>query len=163
VATALKRGVSQCVSINVTGGLDTHFGTQLTHAQNQRVGWNALGDLVTDLRNSAHPSGGNFMDHTTILVFSEFSRTPLINASGGRDHHLTNSCMLLGKGIKHNTVFGKSGDVGLSAGIIDHATGMPSSTGQIIQPDHVIATVMKAAGIDYSITRVEPLKGLLAT
>lgn len=163
VATALKRGVSQCVSINVTGGLDTHFGTQLTHAQNQRVGWNALGDLVTDLRNSPHPSGGNFMDHTTILVFSEFSRTPLINASGGRDHHLTNSCMLLGKGIKHNTVFGKSGDVGLSAGIIDHATGMPSSTGQIIQPDHVIATVMKAAGIDYSITRVEPLKGLLAS
>ncbi|MFZ5441841.1 MAG: DUF1501 domain-containing protein [Myxococcota bacterium] len=163
VATALKRGVSQCVSMNITGGLDTHFGTQLTHAQNQRVGWNALGDLVTDLRNSPHPSGGNFMDHTTILIFSEFSRTPLINASGGRDHHITNSCMLLGKGIKHNTVFGKSGDVGLSAGIIDHASGAPSNSGEIILPDHVIATVMKAAGIDYSITRVEPLRGLLAS
>lgn len=162
VATALKRGVSQCVSINITGGLDTHFGTQLTHAQNQRVGWNALGDLVTDLKASPHPSGGSFMDHTTILVFSEFSRTPLINAAGGRDHHITNSCMLLGKGIKHNVVFGKSGDVGLSAGIIDHATGLPSASGLAIQPDHVIATVMAAAGIDYSITRVEPLRGLLA-
>ncbi len=162
VATALKRGVSQCVSMNITGGLDTHFGTQLTHAQNQRAGWNALADLVTDLRASAHPSGGNFMDHTTVLVFSEFSRTPLINASGGRDHHITNSCMLLGKGIKHNTVFGKSGDVGLSAGLIDHATGLPNPTGEQILPDHVIATVMAAAGIDYSITRVEPLKGLLA-
>ncbi|MDP1825111.1 MAG: DUF1501 domain-containing protein [Archangium sp.] len=162
VATALKRGVSQCVSMNITGGLDTHFGTQLTHAQNQRVGWNALADLVTDLKNSPHPSGGSFMEHTTVLVFSEFSRTPLINASGGRDHHITNSCMLLGKGIKHNTVFGKSGDVGLSAGIIDHATGLPSPGGFQILPDHVIATVMKAAGIDYSITRVEPLTGLLA-
>lgn len=162
VATALKRGVSQCVSMNITGGLDTHFGTQLTHAVNQRTGWNALADLVTDLRNSAHPSGGNFMDHTTVLIFSEFSRTPLINASGGRDHHITNSCMLLGKGIKHNTVFGKSGDVGLSAGIIDHATGLPSPGGYQILPDHVIATVMAAAGIDYSITRVEPLAGLLA-
>lgn len=162
VATALKRGVSQCVSMNITGGLDTHFGTQLTHAQNQRVGWNALADLVTDLRNSPHPTGGNFMDHTTVMVFSEFSRTPLINASGGRDHHITNSCMLLGKGIKHNMVFGKSGDVGLSAGVIDHNTGLPSSAGYQVLPDHVIATVMKAAGIDYSITRVEPLPGLLA-
>ena len=70
--------------------------------------------------------------------------------------------MLLGKGIKHNTVFGKSGDVGLSAGLIDHATGLPNPTGEQILPDHVIATVMAAAGIDYSITRVEPLKGLLA-
>jgi uncharacterized protein (DUF1501 family) len=148
--------------MNITGGLDTHFGTQLTHAQNQRVGWNALADLVTDLRGSPHPSGGNFMDHTTVMVFSEFSRTPLINAAGGRDHHITNSCMLLGKGIKHNTVFGKSGDVGLSAGVVDYATGLPSPTGFQILPEHVIATVMKAAGIDYSITRVEPLAGLLA-
>lgn len=162
VATALKRGVSQCVSINIGGGLDTHFGTQVVHAQNQRRGWNALGDLVTDLKASPHPGGGSFMEHTTILIFSEFSRTPLINASGGRDHHITNSCMLLGKGIKHNVVFGKSGDVGLSAGIIDHATGLPSASGFQILPDHVIATVMAAAGIDYSITRVEPLRGLLA-
>ncbi len=163
VATALKRGVSQCVSMNISGGLDTHFGTQLTHAQNQRTGWNALADLVTDLKQSPHPSGGSFMEHTTILIFSEFSRTPLINAAGGRDHHITNSCMLLGKGIKHNTVFGKSGDVGLSAGVIDHRTGQPASAGFQILPDHVIATVLAAAGLDYSITRVEPLTGLLTT
>lgn len=162
VATALKRGVSQCVSMNITAGLDTHFGPQLTHATNQRLGWNALADLVTDLRNSPHPAGGHFMDHTTILVFSEFSRTPLLNAAGGRDHHITNSCMLLGKGIKHNIVFGKSGDVGLSAGIIDHTTGKPSPAGFQILPDHIIATVLKAAGIDSSITRVNPLTGLLA-
>ncbi len=163
IATALKRGVSQCVSMNIAGGLDTHFGTQLAHANNQRTGWNALAALVTDLKGSLHPKGGTWMEHTTILVFSEFSRTPLINAAGGRDHHITNSCMLLGKGIKHNTVFGKSGDVGMSAGIIDHETGRPDDAkGFQILPDHVIATVMKAAGIDHSITRVEPLTGLLA-
>ncbi len=163
VATALKKGVSQCVSINITGGLDTHFGTQVTQAQNQRAGWNALGDLVEDLRNSPHPGGGSFMDHTTILCFSEFSRTPRINSSGGRDHHLTNSCMILGKGIKHNFVFGKSGDVGLSAGVIDYKTGLPDPNGEVILPEHVIATVLASAGLDYSITRVSPLLGLLAT
>jgi hypothetical protein len=163
VATALKKGVSQCVSINITGGLDTHFGTQVTQAQNQRAGWNAMADLVEDLRNSPHPGGGSFMDHTTILCFSEFSRTPAINASGGRDHHITNSCMLLGKGIKHNLVFGKSGDVGLAAGLIDHKTGLPDPAGQLILPEHIIATVLASAGLDYSITRVSPLTGLMST
>lgn len=163
VATALKKGVSQCVSMNIAGGLDTHFGTQLTQANNQRTAWNAIADLIADLKESDHPSGGKFIDRTTIMVFSEFSRTPLINASGGRDHHITNSCAIIGKGVKHNTVFGASGNVGMSAGVVNHATGLPGMDAQQYLPDHVIATLMASAGLDYSIMRVEPLKGLMAT
>ncbi len=162
VATALKQGISQCVSINLVGGLDTHFGTQLTHATNQRTGWNALGDLVTDLRSSPHPAGGNFMDHTTIVVFSEFSRTPMINGSGGRDHHISSSCLLMGAGIKGNTVIGKSGDVGMTPGRVDFNTGLPSPTGQNILPEEIVATVLASAGLDYSITRTGPVKAILS-
>lgn len=162
VATALKKGISQCVSINLTGGLDTHFGTQLTHATNQRRGFDALAMLVDDLRGTAHPAGGNFMDHTTILVFSEFSRTPLINASGGRDHHISNSCLLMGAGVKHNYVFGSSGDIGMSPGTFDLRTGQATPTGENILPEHVIATVLASARLDYSITRVSPLQAILA-
>src|SRR5262249_34897566 len=57
-ATAIKQGISQCVTITLQGGLDTHFGTQTAHATNLRAGFNALGDLFTDLRNSPHPAGG---------------------------------------------------------------------------------------------------------
>src|SRR5262249_6376779 len=141
---------------------DTHFGTQLTHATQQRLGWNALGDLVTDLRSSPHPRGGNFMDHTSIVVFSEFSRTPLINGSGGRDHHIPSPCLLAGAGFKHSTVFGKSGDVGLTAGRVDLATGQPDDKGVNILPEDIIATVLASAGLDYSITRTQPLKAILA-
>jgi uncharacterized protein (DUF1501 family) len=162
VATALKKGISQCVSINLTGGLDTHFGTQLTHATNQRRGFEALAMLVDDLRGSPHPGGGNFMDHTTILVFSEFARTPLINASGGRDHHISNSCLLMGAGVKHNYVFGASGDIGMSPGTFDLRTGQATPTGENILPEHVIATVLASARLDYSITRVSPLQPILA-
>ncbi|MCP3135730.1 DUF1501 domain-containing protein [Pyxidicoccus xibeiensis] len=162
VATALKRGIAQCVTINLTGGLDTHFGSQLTHANNQRRGFDALASLVEDLRSSAHPSGGNFMDHTTIMVFSEFSRTPLINASGGRDHHLCSSALLMGAGFKHNTVFGKSGDIGMSPGRFDLRTGAADPNGENIFPEHVIASVLASAKLDYSITRVEPLRTILA-
>ncbi|HYI02779.1 DUF1501 domain-containing protein [Hyalangium sp.] len=162
VATALKKGISQCVSINLTGGMDTHFGTQLTHANNQRRGFDALATLVDDLKGTAHPGGGNFMDHTTIMVFSEFSRTPLINASGGRDHHISNSCLLMGAGVKHNYVFGASGDIGMAAGTFDLRTGQATSTGENILPEHVIATVLASADLDYSITRVSPLQPILA-
>jgi hypothetical protein len=162
VATALKKGISQCVSINLTGGLDTHFGTQLTHANNQRRGFDALAMLVDDLRASAHPAGGNFMDHTTILVFSEFARTPLINASGGRDHHISNSCLLMGAGVKHNYVFGASGDIGMAPGTFDLRNGQATPTGENILPEHIIATILASANLDYSITRVSPLQPVLA-
>jgi uncharacterized protein (DUF1501 family) len=162
IATALKQGISQCVSINLTGGLDTHFGSQLTHANNQRRGFDALATLVDDLRGTVHPAGGNFMDHTTIMVFSEFSRTPLINASGGRDHHISNSCMIMGAGVKHNHVYGASGDIGMSPGTFDLRTGQSTPNGENILPEHVIATVLASANLDYSITRVEPLRSLLA-
>ncbi len=162
VATALKKGISQCVSINLVGGLDTHFGTQTSHAINQRSGFDALNLLVKDLRNSPHPSGGNFMDHTTIMVYSEFSRTPLINASSGRDHHLTNSCLLMGAGLKHNQVFGRSGNVAMTPAVVDLRTGVSDPNGSNILPEHIIATVLASAKLDYSITRVQPLQSLLA-
>ncbi len=163
VATALKKGISQCVSINLVGGLDTHFGTQTTHASNLRTGFDALGSLVDDLRRTPHKSGGNFMDHTTIMVFSEFARTPLINSTSGRDHHLTNSCLLMGAGLKHNVAFGQSGDIAMAPGLVDLATGRPDPVnGSNILPEHLIATVLASANLDYSITRVDPLRSLLA-
>lgn len=162
VAIALKQGIAQCVSMNLVGGLDTHFGTQVAHAQRQREGWNALADLVDDLRKSMHPSGGTFLDHTTFLVFSEFSRTPLINGSGGRDHHISSSALLIGAGIKHNLVFGRAGDINMAPGVVNRKTGLPDPKGMNILPEDVIATVLASAGLDYAITRTEPLTGLLS-
>ncbi|HEX8538208.1 MAG TPA: DUF1501 domain-containing protein [Cystobacter sp.] len=163
VATALKKGISQCVSINLAGGLDTHFGSQTTHALNLRKGFEALAMLVEDLRSTPHWAGGNFMDHTTILVYSEFARTPLMNSASGRDHHLTNSCLMMGAGLKHNTAFGRSGDIAMAPAVVNLSTGASDPVnGQSILPDHIIATVLASAGLDYSITRVEPLRSLLA-
>jgi hypothetical protein len=162
VATALKKGISQCVSINLAGGLDTHFGTQTSHALNQRSGFDALAMLVDDLRATPHWAGGNFMDHTTVLVYSEFARTPLMNAASGRDHHLTNSCLMMGAGLKHNTVFGRSGDIAMAPAVVNLSTGESDPVnGESILPEHIIATMLASAKLDYGITRVEPLRSLL--
>ena len=106
--------------------------------------------------------GGHFMDHTTIAVFSEFSRTPLLNGAGGRDHHISSSCLLLGAGLQHNRVFGKTGDVGMTPGQVDVATGLPKEGGFTVLPEDIVATLLASAQLDYSITRTEPIKALLA-
>jgi hypothetical protein len=68
----------------------------------------------------------------------------------------------MGAGVKHNFVFGKSGDIGMAPGTFDLRTGQPTPTGENILPEHIIATVLASAGLDYSITRVLPLQPILA-
>jgi len=95
-------------------------------------------------------------------VFSEFARTPLINTAGGRDHHITGSCLLAGAGVKHNTVIGASGDIDMAPGRIDFATGASSVlTGLNIFPDNVIATVLASANLSWANLRMGPIPAAL--
>jgi hypothetical protein len=162
-AQAVKLGVSQVVSITIGNGTDTHFTGNPGHAGALYPGVKAFTTLLQDLASTPHPEGGSFLDHTTLLGFSEFSRTPLFNNFGGRDHHLTGSCILAGAGIRGNQVFGASSDVGLAAQRWDFANNRPSESGEVIKPDHIAATLMASAGLDPSITRVNPIQRLIAT
>lgn len=162
-AQAVKLGVSQVVSINIGNGTDTHFTGNPGHANLLYPGIRAFTMLLQDLATTPHPEGGSFLDHTTLLGFSEFSRTPLFNQFGGRDHHLTGSCILAGAGIRGNTVFGASSDVGMAAPRWDFANNRPSDAGEVIKPEHVGATLMASAGLDPAIMRVNPIRALLAT
>ena len=70
-----------------------------------------------------------------MLVFSEFSRTPMINTRDGRDHHLTSSCLVAGPGIKGNTVFGASSNTGMTTQKWNFATGaLDPTAGALIRP-----------------------------
>jgi len=162
VAQALKLGVTQVASVTIGNGTDTHFTGNQGHANLLYPGIAALTSLLEDLRTSPHPEGGSFLDHTTVLCFSEFSRTPLFNNFGGRDHHITGSCALIGAGIRGNTVVGASSNVGMGTGLWDFRNQRVSDAGQNIQPEHVAATLLASAGLDPYITRVEPLRMLLA-
>ncbi|MFO0726710.1 MAG: DUF1501 domain-containing protein [Myxococcota bacterium] len=146
---ALKHQVAQCVSIELTNQLDTHDSQWATdQPDNQADGWNALAQLVADLKAEPHPDGGTHIDHTTILCFSEFGRTALLNSRGGRDHSLTGACMLLGAGVPHNKVIGASSDTGMNPRKVNPMTGAPDDSGTELNPNLVIASVMEQAGYD---------------
>ncbi|MGE0790886.1 MAG: DUF1501 domain-containing protein [Sandaracinaceae bacterium] len=165
---AITQGVSRVVSFQAAGGLDTHFDDwEDVAGPRQREGWQAIVDLATLLGDTEFGSTGtSYLDRTVIVGFSEFMRTPLLNARGGRDHWLTGSCAVIGGNIRGGNVIGASSDVGMSPQLVDIQTGRvteDSTVGQIIRPEHVLRTLLVDAGLeeDRADLRVPPMPALI--
>lgn len=77
------------------------------------------------------------LETTTIIILSEFGRTPNINPNVGRDHFATAwSCAFAGRGVKHGLLYGKTDEDGRT--VADGKIG----------PGELVGTIYKAAGID---------------
>ncbi len=164
-ATALTNGISRVVSIEGGRGLDTHFTDWRTdHGNRQMQGWDAVAKLVEYLESTPYQgTATTWLDHTTILCFSEFMRTPLINERGGRDHWLTNASLLVGGGIVPG-VIGESSNIGMGPTATDLVSGRRDDrNGQVILPDHVLRTLLFQAGVEDDVAdlRVPPIGRLL--
>jgi hypothetical protein len=161
---ALTQGISRVASVEVAGGLDTHYDEWATdQGPNQEAGYNLVAAMVEDLQSREYGStGDSWLDHTTIVGFSEFTRGSMINARGGRDHSLTGACFAIGAGIRAG-VIGRSSDVALAPYPTNLATGLPDEGGEVIKPEHILRALMVDAGIEDDVAdlRVEPLQALL--
>lgn len=79
------------------------------------------------------------LQRTMVIVMGEFGRTPIINKTGGRDHHpRVFSTVLAGGGIKGGTVVGSS-----------DARGMEPASDPV-RPEDLAATIYQCLGIDYT-------------
>ena len=118
--------------------------------------------MIDDLAERPYDDHSSWLDHTIIVGFSEFSRTPLLNLNGGRDHHITNSCFLAGGSVKGGQIIGASSDVGMEATTVDTVSGQVSPDGTILRPEHVLRTLFDEVGIgDGPDLRVRGIDALL--
>jgi hypothetical protein len=179
-ATAIMNGVSRVVSFTPATGLDTHFDNwQIDHGPRLAQGMTAVARLIDHLLATPYPdgSGASWFDRTTIMGFSEFSRTPLINANGGRDHWLLNACFLAGGPVARGKVIGASSNVGMNPLPVDLVTGRacardasmmvacdpePGVT-EVIRPEHILQALYHDLGLthDEPDLRVPPLRAVL--
>ncbi len=161
---AICGGLSRVVSVQVPI-LDAHFDTWASeHGPDMLRGFNLIARIVEDLEKRPHPGGGNWLERTTIVGFSEFSRTTMINQRGGRDHALTNACLLAGAGIRGGQVIGSSADVALAPTPTHLVTGKTDvANGEIVKPEHIYRALFHDLGVkeDVADLRVEPLRALL--
>ncbi len=151
-ALALENGLSQAVGLQLAQSLDDHFDWDTDHATNLRTSFDALGNLIAYLKAADYKGagGGKVWDRTTLVVFSEFARTPTINPRNGRDHHLTSSCLVSGPGIVGNLVVGASSDQNMDAVPMNLTTGAPDPVnGHRVRPPDVHATVLASMGLTY--------------
>ncbi|APR84771.1 Tat (Twin-arginine translocation) pathway signal sequence domain protein [Minicystis rosea] len=151
-AQALTNRISQVVLLRLVNVTDAHFEDNWpsNHPAQQRAGFEAVSELITFLKNTEDKNGKSFWDRTTLVCFSEFARSPVINPQGGRDHHLSSACLVAGQGIKGNLSVGGNRDSNYDSRPMNLSTGAPDDDfGTIVKPSDVHATVLHAAGLPY--------------
>ncbi|MFT6398458.1 MAG: hypothetical protein ACJAYU_003216 [Bradymonadia bacterium] len=161
---SLMAGITRVVSFQAASGLDTHFDNWIDEqGPRQQRGFNAVARLAADLEAHEYlDTGKSWLDHTTIVGFSEFSRTPMLNSSDGRDHALMNSCFLMGGNVRGGQVIGESTNIGMGPTAVHLPTGAVSVGGDVIRPEHIIQSLFADAGMtgDPADLRVDPLGGI---
>ncbi len=142
---AIRRNIVRCVGFAL-GGLDTHNQNYKQHAHTQQELFGVIATLLDLLDRTPHPtrSSSKLADHTHILVFSDFCRTPQINLAGGRDHYPNNSALVISPKFKGGFSFGKT----------DHEQLLPADAKKFadgarpIAPPDLLATFLHAFAIE---------------
>ncbi|MDP3275016.1 MAG: DUF1501 domain-containing protein [Deltaproteobacteria bacterium] len=142
---SFKLNLSRCVSFSTTS-FDTHFANYEDHPQHQQELFNMLAGIIDALSAADHPTlaGRKLIDHTHIMVLSDFCRTPQINVAGGRDHYPNNSAVIISPKFRGNRVTGSS-DPGQ---LLPNATRTFADGMRAITPADVLATFLSAFDID---------------
>ncbi|HWO23746.1 MAG TPA: DUF1501 domain-containing protein [Kofleriaceae bacterium] len=144
---ALAQDISQAVMLNTRLGWDTHD-TNTDQAGFHETTFLGLSRLLDGL--AARPgrrAGTTMLDDTVVVCFSEFSRTPKLNAAAGKDHWPVTSAMVMGAGVRGSRAYGAT-TAGVEAMPIDLATGAPRPDGITLMHGHFVAGVLALCGVD---------------
>jgi uncharacterized protein (DUF1501 family) len=101
------------IELDGKGFLDTHTNHPKVHLGVQTNIWEQVARLFSDFKKIPYKNGTSMFDVTTFVITTEFSRTPALNGSDGKDHNpFTNSLLVCGPGIQGNQVIGQSHVIG---------------------------------------------------
>ncbi len=134
---SLREGVSRYVTVSFAG-FDTHMNHVSTHKPLMADFASRLNTLINYMTTTNDPDDGTkkLAETTTILVYSEFNRTPHFNGAGGTDHWQTGSAIVMGKGVRDNTVIGSTDNQGNAS---DYGSDK-------LLPDHLAASFLRKMG-----------------
>ncbi|MBP6629466.1 MAG: DUF1501 domain-containing protein [Kofleriaceae bacterium] len=143
----LRSGIAQTAMLNSRVGWDAHadITTQTASHETLYAGLQHLADAL-----AAEPgltAGSTMLDDTVVVVASEMSRTPKLNAGGGKDHWPVTSMLVFGGGVRGGRAYGATTRKGEAASI-DLATGDVSTNGRALESKHVAAGVLSLCGVE---------------
>ena len=142
IVAAFQSGLA--VSANMTrGGFDTHGNHDAEHIPAMEN----LIDGVNFLWETATAAG--IADRLTIVVGSDFGRTPQYNAGKGKDHWNVTSVLAMGAGVAGNRVVGAT-DAGVKPLTINQQTLALDPGGVRLTPGVIHRSLRQLAGLEGS-------------
>ena len=129
------------VSANLSmGGFDTHGNHDRDHTRRLTE----LLEGIDHLWNQIEAAG--LQSKVTVLVGSDFGRTPFYNSNRGKDHWNVTSMLAMGAGIRGNRVIGGT-DANVEALAVNPQTLRLDPAGVIITPEHIHVALRDLAGV----------------
>lgn len=156
IASCFAGGLATSAAVDVaryidSNNLDSHANHERSHLNSQTQVWDSIAQLFTIFKAVPYHQKSLF-DYTTFLVASEFSRTPYLNLSKGKDHNpYTNSILFAGKGINGNQIVGKSTvwSKRQTSNEVSVHTGLPINlkSGEVIRMASPLADMMTSENV----------------
>jgi Protein of unknown function (DUF1501) len=144
---AIEGGICRSVTLNSRLAWDTHD-TNTDQAALHDTLYTGVTRLADTLAARPGARAGNTMlDETVVVVMSEFSRTPKLNAQLGKDHWPVTSALVFGGGVAGGKAYGGTSAT-LDAQLIDYATGAPSGSGKNLEAKNFAAGLLSLCGVD---------------
>lgn len=168
IMAAFRSGLSYSAYYEIFESLDTHAGHERTHLRLLTSAFTKVENFIASLQSSpgvkhdfSEDRNQTLLDQTTVVVTSEFTRTPALNGSGGKDHNpQCNSALIFSPKMKPTVVGGstlvtrsqsKSGTPYLAGLPLNNNTLMPSLERKdsfILRPENLMATVATSLGVN---------------
>ena len=141
---ALQQDISRAVMLNTRLAWDTHTQNddQAGFHESTFAGLTTLMDQLTT--RDGWSAGSKMIDDTVVVCFSEFSRTPKLNANMGKDHWPVTSALVMGAGIAGGKAYGATTD---DMQAIPQQVGDSQTT---LMSSHFVGGVLAACGVDAS-------------
>ena len=139
---AFAAGLSVGASINTDFVFDTHGDHDNNHYPQLDNVFRAVDFLL------ARAQDLNIADRLTVVVSSDFGRTPTYNGGNGKDHYPISAMLLFGAGVKGGRIVGGT-DANVLPVPFNPTTLKPdsSSAGMVIKPEHVHVALRDYLGV----------------
>jgi len=144
VATAaFASGIAVSANMHM-GGFDTHGNHDESHSRRLTELLEGLDHLWNQIE------ANNLQDRVTVIVGSDFGRTPFYNDNNGKDHWNVTSIMAMGAGVRGNRVIGATDDH-VEALKINPQSLQLDPNGITLTPEHIHLALRRMAGVPASL------------
>jgi hypothetical protein len=148
LSAAFERGYAITGTLEARGNWDSHSNNYPAQNDSFDNTFEGLHAIITRFASRPATSGpGTLLDQTTIMVMSEFGRTPKLNDASGKDHWPITSVMMIGGGVNGNRVVGAT-DIYQNSELVDFSTGQIASGGSEITSANIGAAILGMAGLN---------------